>query len=93
MTSPITWSLSASALVSEASPGSRFSSAPPSPCSVWMISIERLLIWPGSNPWVSGSKPANSTVRSTAGCVCAMGMVSFEDSTEWSVDAPCSTSR
>ncbi len=54
MTRPITASLSASVLVSDAVRCQQLSTVPPSPCSVWMISNETsLTVW-GRAPGTAG---------------------------------------
>ena len=74
MTLPMTASLSASELVSEATWFSRLSTVPPSPWKTWMISKETRFMSAGDSACSSGRNPPNSVVRSSAGLVWASGM-------------------
>ncbi len=91
MTSPITWSLPARVVVSEAVCASRLSTVPPSPCSTWMISWESVFTSSGDSAWNSGRNPLNSTVRSSAGLVRSSGITPPGGSTALTgPGSPCS---
>ena len=75
MTSPMSWSRSARALVNDAVWLIRPPIVPPSPWSTRTRFIERSLTSPGCSAWNSGWNPLNSSVRFRAGWVRDVGMV------------------
>ena len=75
MTRPMSWSRSASALVSDAVWVIRLPIVPPSPWSTLTRFSDSWLTSVGVSAWKSGWKPLNSSVRFSAGVVCETGMV------------------
>ena len=92
----MTLSLSATADVSSAVWRIRFSTVPASPCSVWMICVDKLLISSGFSPLNSGLKPANRVLRSRAFWVWLSGITALGLSTASATPGiwlPCSMAR
>jgi hypothetical protein len=75
ITSPITLSLVASAVVSDPTVATSAAMLGLSPWNTVMISLESWLTSPGESAWNSGWKPLNNAVRSSAGVVRASGIV------------------
>ena len=75
ITSPISWSRSASVLVSDAVLASSPCTVPPSPWSTWTRFMLSSLTCSGGSASKSGLKPSKSVVRSSDGEVWSTGSV------------------